>query len=170
MDKHVSVPGVSHRCWLFDVLEPFVFSLALSLQVRCPFLGCSEFLHRVNTAPFEDFLLHFSNHQMESYCQPVGKTWTDCISPSYPKTVEILYKFPCEPCIVLNDDGPMILLCRNHSTKSKDSYLHVPESATGNIYTPNANAFAPVVIRPRTNRNYKVSVTAGTSPAENGSM
>lgn len=61
--------------------------------------------------------------------------------------------------MIIGDDGPEILMCREHSNKSNNFYFHVPESATGSIYTPNANAFAPVVIRPRTNRNFKVGTS-----------
>ena len=129
--------------------------------MRCPF-GCSEFLHKANKEPFELFLWRQSNFQMKNYCRPVGgKLWVDCISPSFPKSCLILGKFPCRPSIVLEEDGPMILLCREHSRNTKESFIHVPESPTGNIHTPNANAFAPVVIRPRTNRNFKVSIFFG---------
>ena len=128
-----------------------------SFQVRCPF-GCSEFLHKVNTAPLEDFLWAFSNYQMKSYGTAVQKTWTDCISPSFPSTCLILEKFECSPSLALTDDGMMILCCREHSKHTKESYLHVPESPekTGSIFSPNGNAFAPVVIRSRNIRNFKV--------------
>lgn len=156
IDRHLAFPEVSiHslRCKFF-----YICSLSVvTFQVRCPF-GCSEFLHKTNAVPFEDFLFHFSNYQMTSYCKNFDKrTWTDCILPSYPSSAKILHKFSCTPCIVISDEGPMILTCREHSRSSKESYIHVPESATGTIYTPNANAFAPVVSRPRTNRNFKVS-------------
>jgi hypothetical protein len=97
---------------------------------------------------------------MKTYKSPKGKSWVDFISPSYPSSCLILEYFQCSPSVALTDDGMMILCCREHSKYSKDSYLYVPESPeqTGTIYTPNANAFAPVVIRPRTVRHFKVSI------------
>ena len=62
----------------------------------------------------------------------------------------------------MTDDGPMILCCREHSASCKNSFLHVPESPTGTIYSPNCNSFAPVAIRSRTNRNFKVTKTSDT--------
>ena len=85
-----------------------------------------------------------------------GKHWTDFISPSYPKSCLILEKFECSPSLAMTADGPVILCCREHSKNSTKAYIHVPESPTGTIYTPNSNGFAPVTIRSRTNRCFKV--------------
>ena len=126
-------------------------------QVRCPW-GCSEFLHRTNRLKLKDFLWYYLNYEMRCYQTPTGKHWTDSISPSYPSPCKILEKFVCQPSIAMTEDGPVILSCRGHSEHSTDMYLHVPESPTGAIYTPNCNSFAPVAIRSRTNRNFKVSM------------
>lgn len=126
-------------------------------QVRCPF-GCSEFLHRANKVPLKDFLWSYSNYQMP--CQNKAHTydWTDFICPSYPSSCSILENkaFQCSPSIVVTDEGPMILTCRDHNQKTKQWYLYVPESPTGTIHTPNGNSCASVTIRPRIFRVFKV--------------
>lgn len=106
--------------------------------------------------PLEDFLWHFSNFQMPTYCSSVGRDWIDSISPSYPSSCCILEKFRCVPSVAITDEGAVILGCREHSKRSKEALLHVPESPSGNIYSPLANRFTPITIRSRTNRNFKV--------------
>lgn len=130
-------------------------------EVQCPF-GCSEFLARTNKLPLKDFLWYVTNYQMKCHNPPTGKHWTDHISPSYPSTALILERFSCRPSIAITDDGPMILSCREHSTRSTEAYLHVPESPTGNMYSPNSNSYAPVVIRSKVNKNFKVGLVAPT--------
>lgn len=125
-------------------------------QVRCPW-GCSEFLHRANKLHMKDFLWYSSNYQMKCLQAPQGKHWTDFISPSFPSSCLILERFSCSPVVVMSDDGPMILSCRNHCEQSTKAYIHVPESPTGTIYTPNSNGFAPVTVRSRTYKFFKVS-------------
>ena len=125
-------------------------------KVRCPW-GCSEFLHRTKHLPLKDFLWYYSNYEMPCYKTPTGKHWTDFISPSYPSPCLILEKFLCSPSMAFMEGEPVIMCCREHSVRSTNASLHVPESPTGAIYTPNANSFAPVAIRSRTNRNFKVS-------------
>jgi hypothetical protein len=90
---------------------------------------------------------------------PEGRHWTDNMAPTYPSPCLILEKFVCSPSVAMTDDGPMILCCRHHSAASKHAYLHVPESPTGTIHSPNENTVAPVAVRSRTNRSFKVSET-----------
>ena len=127
------------------------------MQVRCPW-GCSEFLTRTNKVPLKEFLWYYTNYEMDC-CKPAAGThWTDTISPTYPSKCLILEKFECTHSIAITEDGPMILCCRDHSERSTKAYIHVPESPTGSIYTPNSNSVAPVTLRSRTNRSFKVSI------------
>jgi hypothetical protein len=130
-------------------------------EIRCPW-GDSEFLHRVNYLPFGDFLWYASNYSMPTYQKKAGRSWVDGINPSYPSACKILEKFPCVPSMIMTEKGPMILCCRHHSTTTLDAYLHVPESTTGSIYTPNSNQYAPAVIRSRTLRNTKLNYFSDT--------
>jgi hypothetical protein len=130
-------------------------------EIRCPW-GDSEFLHRVNYLPYGDFLWYASNYSLPTYQKQAGRLWVDGINPSYPSACKILEKFPCVPSMMMTEEGPMILCCRHHSTSTLDAYLHVPESPTGSIYTPNSNQYAPAVIRSRTLRNTKLNLFSDT--------
>lgn len=130
-------------------------------EVRCPW-GCSEFLNQVKFVPLEDFLWYYSGYTFKIRNTICGKLWTDGINPSYPSACLILEKFPCRPSMVLNDDGPMLLCCRRHSTNTKEAYLHVPESPTGTIHSPYSNQYTPAIIKSRTLRNSKMNCKSDT--------
>ena len=93
---------------------------------------------------------------MPLYHAPIGRSWIDSISPSYPSKSLILEKFLCLPTLAMVDEEPVILSCREHTKRSKTAILHVPESPTGTVYSPYADGFAAVTVRPRTNRPFKV--------------
>ena len=95
---------------------------------------------------------------MPSYYSPIGRSWVDSISPSYPSSCLILEHFGCDPCIAITDEGAMILSCREHTVRNKDAILHVPESPTGCVYSPRSNGFAPVVATSRSIRSFKVRI------------
>lgn len=132
--------------------------------VRCPW-GCSEFLHKSNSVPLEEFLAFKSNYMFNSYGRTSTHSWTTSTRPSFPDTEFILENpdFPCCPTIVLDEfKGACILCCGNHSIRSKERILHVPGSQCGTLFTPLSNQYSPVVLRPRTLRTMKKSLQSDT--------
>lgn len=121
--------------------------------VRCPW-GCAEFLSRVRTLPFEEFLYQISNGSFECYGGTQGNenNWTSSIRPDFPSSVSILESdILCRPSLIVDDlDGICILCCEKHSKSSRGRYLHVPQSPTGILYTEHSNQYAQAVIRSRT--------------------
>lgn len=135
-------------------------------SVRCPW-GCSEFLHKVNLLPLEDYLAWISNGNLDTYAhhRMLTSTWASAIRPDFPSSTEFLDNplFLCKPTLVVDDDnGASILSCRDHTNKSTEKYLHVPSSPTGSLYTPYSNQLAQAVIKSRTLRPVKLNAYSDT--------
>ena len=92
--------------------------------VRCPF-GCSEYVHRCGTFPFDVFVQQFVDHDLLTYSR--RSTKNDCISfrmdlldyeclllEGGPENNSNKRLFKCMPSIEMVEDVPMILLCRYH--------------------------------------------------------
>lgn len=134
-------------------------------EVRCPF-GDSEFLHKTNLLPLEDFLTVFDNYRMNSFSRvETVLSWVHVIMPSFPCSCFVLENpsFRCRPCLVLdNKQGLSILACRNHNTTFKQRLLYPPTSPTGCLYSRNSNQYAPVVIQSRSLRKVKLHTYSDT--------
>lgn len=128
-------------------------------EVRCPW-GCSEFLHKCNKLPLEDFFFSYSNWIFDCYQSGTANSrkWTDCIRPDFPSSVCILEndKFLCQPTICIGEEGAQILSCRNHTIQSKERYVFPPSTITGTLFTNNSNQLSPAVCRSRTLRETKL--------------
>ena len=133
------------------------------LSVRCPF-GCSEFLHKCNKLPMEDFLVSRSNGCFKGYniaWSKKTKSWTRGIKPNFPSSATILENdihLVCRPTIIIDDElGCCILACSHHNKSSFEKYIHPPESPTGTLYTNMSNQYAQAVIQSHMLRKTKLN-------------
>ena len=142
MDKYIAYPGV-----------------------RCPW-GCSEFLHRTNLLSLESFLWSRSNCCFSVYSVAKKNSgWTKGIREDFPSSVTILEnpEFQCQPSIIFcHEKGPVILACREHSSKTTSRFIHVPRNPTGSLYMDGGNRYAPVSINSRCLRKGKIHAYSDT--------
>ena len=134
-------------------------------EVRCPW-GCGEFLHLTKKVPLEDLLDAKSNGAFHSYAG-IRKThsWVWTIRPDFPTAASILCNddFNCQPTLTFDTRlGPCILCCNDHDASCRQSYVHVPSSPTGCLFTEQSNQLAQAVIKSRTLRPTKLHTYSDT--------
>ena len=128
--------------------------------IRCPW-GCGCYLHECNTLPYEDLLLIRSNFAFPSNSDCASRhyqrKWVDSCRPDFPSVAVILdnVDFVCQPSVILNDMGPQLLCCKNHSQRNIARIVHIPTNPTGSLFTDASNQYAPVILKSRTLRKAK---------------
>ena len=126
--------------------------------VKCPW-GCSEFLNRCNTIPFDiiytNFLEEFTATSFGTYCshQKHFKSLKDSCRKDFLLSGHFILHNPkwlCSPrlCFDINH-GPVFLCCRFHSASTTKRYIHMAPSPTGCVSTRSDNQFALAVAKPR---------------------
>jgi len=132
-------------------------SLALP-TVKCP-AGCSEWKHKaLNHLPLDVVFEHFLGVSVDLYSNPKLRQCSNFFRDDYltPDLIMANENWVVKASVMFDLRGePVVLCCRDHSSKNKLSMIHPLRHPTGTVASSTSNQFCPAIVVPRTIRTAK---------------